>query len=467
MLTGVLNGTTILLHYDFDNLIRGPIYLNAIIFLFLGNWAVPVRPLMKMIFEAISSAMPPMGRKMYRIARPILLKFGLIVVAVGISAPAIAKSTVTAVRIGDSASKTRIVLDLSEKVSFNLFSLADPYRVVINLPEVDWRLNVDTMRPGKRVTGFRFGLFRRGQSRLVIDVSRPFSVTKNFILEPNKKRGYRLVIDLVDTTRKAFLDAVKRKQFARLPPPVKPPPRKAPARPAKPGDIRPLIAIDPGHGGVDPGARGRSGSWEKSLTLKQALELRRQLLATKRYRVIMTRKSDVFVRLRKRITKAQRAGASLFISLHADSIANRKVRGGAVYTLSEKASDKEAAALARKENKADIIAGIDLNEQSKAVAKILIDMRQRFTTNDSVTLAKGLVKELRGSMRLLRKNHRVAGFAVLKAPDIPSVLIEMGYLSNLHDERLLRNSAHRRKVAASIVRSINGFFARQQALRQP
>jgi len=407
-----------------------------------------------------------MGRKMYSIARPNLLKFGLIAVAVGISAPAIAKSTVTAVRIGDYASKTRIVFDLSEKVSFNLFSLADPYRVVINLPEVDWRLNVDTVRPGKRVTGFRFGLFRRGQSRVVIDVARPFSVTKKFILEPNKKRGYRLVIDLVDATRKSFLSAVKRKQLARLPP-TKRPPGKTSQRSAKRGDSRPLIAIDPGHGGVDPGARGRSGTWEKSLTLKQAQELRRQLIATKRYRVIMTRNSDVFVRLRKRITKAQRAGASLFISLHADSIANRKVRGGAVYTLSKKASDKEAAALARKENKADIIAGIDLNEQSKPVAKILIDLRQRLTMNDSATLAKGLVKELRGSMRLLKNNHRFAGFAVLKAPDIPSILIEMGYLSNLYDERLLRDRNHRRKVAASIVRSINGFFARQQALRQP
>ena len=248
---------------------------------------------------------------------------------------------------------------------------------------------------------------------------------------------------------------------------VKPPRRKLPTRPAKSGDGRPLIAIDPGHGGVDPGARGRSGSWEKTLTLEQAKELRRQLLQTKRYRVIMTRDNDVFVRLRERIAIAQRAGAALFLSLHADSLANRKVRGGAVYTLSEKASDKEAAALARKENKADIIAGIDLNDQSKTVAKILIDLRQRLTKNDSVILAKGLVKELRGSMRLLRNNHRFAGFAVLKAPDIPSVLIEMGYLSNRQDERLLRNPRHQGKIAASIVRSINGFFARQQALRQP
>ena len=422
---------------------------------------------MNMIIEAISSGMPPLGRNMYRIARLILLVLGPVAVIAGFSASAVAKTAVLSVRIGEYASKTRIVLDLSSKVSFDVFSLADPYRVVINLPEVDWRLDADADRPGKRISGFRFGLFRPGQSRMVIDVTRPVSVAKTFIIEPNSKNSHRLVIDLVDTTQAAFLRAVRRVQPAKEPIAEPPQSKKMTKRPAKPTDNRPLIAIDPGHGGVDPGARGRSGSWEKSLTLKQAQELRRQLLQTKRYRVIMTRDNDVFVRLRERISIAQRAGADLFFSLHADSIANPKIRGGAVYTLSEKASDKEAAALARKENKADIIAGIDLNDQSKTVAKILIDLRQRLTKNDSVTLAKGLVRELRGSMRLLRNNHRFAGFAVLKAPDMPSVLIEMGYLSNTQDERLLRDARHRGRIAESIVRAINGFFARQQALRRP
>jgi N-acetylmuramoyl-L-alanine amidase len=228
-----------------------------------------------------------------------------------------------------------------------------------------------------------------------------------------------------------------------------------------------MIAIDPGHGGVDPGARGISGAWEKDLTLLQARELRRQLLQHGGYRVVMTRDRDVFVRLRERIAIAQRAGADIFISLHADSIADRSVRGGAIYTLSEQASDKEAAALAAKENKADIIAGIDLNDQSRTVAKILIDLRQRLTKNDSVTFAKALVNQLDDSMRLLRNNHRFAGFAVLKAPDIPSVLIEMGYLSNRVDERLLKRARHRQKVATAIVKAIDGYFARQQALHQP
>ena len=421
---------------------------------------------MNMKFEAISGGMPPRGRKMYeRPGRPILLIAGLFAFAAGLSFPAAATTEVTSVRIGDYAAKTRIVLDLSGKTEFDLFSLPDPYRIVINLPEVDWHFDDDKVRRGKRITGFRFGLFRPGQSRMVIDMARPVLVNKAFILEPGKKRGYRLVIDLVDTSRKAFLEAVRRQQLARLA--EREPEDDTSPTSAKPRDSRPLIAIDPGHGGVDPGARGSSGNWEKTLTLQQALELKHLLLATDRYRVILTRENDVFVRLRERIAIAQRAGADLFISLHADSIANRRVRGGAVYTLSEKASDNEAAALAEKENKADIIAGIDLNDQSKTVAKILIDLRQRLTKNDSVILANGLVHELRGSMRLLRKNHRFAGFAVLKAPDIPSVLIEMGYLSNKQDERLLRDSGHRHKIAESIVRSIDGFFARQQALRQP
>lgn len=403
---------------------------------------------------------------MYCMRRNISAFFVAFFVLAGGVADLSARPVVESVRVGDHTKKTRFVVDLSAKVSFSVFTLADPYRVVIDLSEVDWRLKTDAFRPGRRITGFRFGLFRSGQSRMVLDMKQPVIVAKAFILGPNGSRGHRLVIDLAETSRKTFLAALRRgkpltPRIKRKPPAV----RDIPQRKTK--DSRPLIAIDPGHGGVDPGARGRSGSWEKKITLLQARELKRQLLRTGRYRVLLTRQRDVFVRLRERIAIAQRAQADLFISLHADSIANRKIRGGAVYTLSERASDKEAAALARKENKADIIAGIDLNDQSTTVAKILIDLRQRMTKNESVTLAKGLVSELRKSMRMLRRNHRFAGFAVLKAPDIPSALIEMGYLSNRTDERLMRQPKHRGRIARSMVRAINVYFARQQALRQP
>jgi len=406
---------------------------------------------------------------MYLVCRLVLLTVMLALPALAAVAPAAARPAVDSVRVGEYATKTRFVVDLSESVSFTIFTLADPYRVVVDLPEVVWQLKPEDIPAGRRVTGYRFGLFQAGQSRIVIDTAKPVRVAKAFLLQPSGKRGHRLVIDLADETREAFMRGLQAPS-ATAPRGAgaeeRPRATEAAPPPRKPNE-RPMIAIDPGHGGVDPGARGYSGTWEKDLTLLQARELRRQLLKHGGYRVALTRNSDVFVRLRERIAIAQRAGADIFISLHADSIVNKSVRGGAVYTLSEQASDKEAAALAAKENKADIIAGIDLNDQSRTVAKILIDLRQRLTKNDSVTFAKALVDELSDSMRLLRNNHRFAGFAVLKAPDIPSVLIEMGYLSNRTDERLLKRSRHREQVAGAIVKALDGYFARQQALHQP
>lgn len=386
----------------------------------------------------------------------------MLAICAAVPVVAAAPAVVTDVRIGEYGTKTRFVLDVSGRVKYRVFSLANPYRVVIDLPEVVWRLNGASARKGL-VTGYRYGLFRPGQSRMVVDVGEPVVVAKKFMLAPDGKHGHRLVIDLRKSTRQAALRQVRRS--AR--PAVRPVP--TPRRPVvkRPRGARRIIAIDPGHGGVDPGATGRSGSREKHITLAQARELRRQLEATGRYRVVMTRNRDIFVRLRNRIAIARDAGADLFISLHADSMRNRRVRGGSVYTLSETASDKEAAALAAKENRADLIAGIDLSDQSQVVAKILIDLRQRLTKNDSVVFAKSLIKELGKAMRLLRNNHRFAGFAVLKAPEVPSVLVEMGYLSNRTDERLLRNPGQQKKIAAAVVRAVNRYFLTQEARKRP
>ena len=379
---------------------------------------------------------------------------------------------VDSVRIGDYPEKTRFVMEFDKPVKFNVFTLGAPYRVVIELPEVAWRIKPDAVPKGKRITGYRFGLFKPGQSRVVIDLKSPIKVSKSFTLPPNSKRGHRLVLDISEISSAKFSSLQKNRAEKRpsetnvaptVPAPV-PPLRKQEKRRKS---QRRLIVLDPGHGGIDPGARGRRGTLEKKLVLMQAKELRRQLLATGRYRVVMTRTRDIFVWLRERIAIAQRAGGDLFISLHADSIGNRHVRGGSVYTLSERASDKEAEALARRENKSDIIAGVDLNDQSKTVAKILIDLRQRLTKNESVAFAKTLVDQLSKKTRMLRRKHRFAGFAVLKGPEIPSVLIEMGYLSNLQDEQLLRKASHRRKIAGAIVQAIDRYFSSQQALRQP
>jgi N-acetylmuramoyl-L-alanine amidase len=225
---------------------------------------------------------------------------------------------------------------------------------------------------------------------------------------------------------------------------------------------RRVVMLDPGHGGVDPGAVGASGIYEKEVTLAIAREVRRQLEASGRYKVGMTREDDVFVRLRDRIAKARTAGAELFISIHADAMRNRETRGASIYTLSETASDDEAAALAARENRADIIAGVDLSNENKDVMNILIDLAQRETMNHSASFGGLLVEELGRDIQLIPlKPHRFAGFAVLRAPDVPSALIELGYLSNRNDEQLLTRPHHRTKVAAALVRAIDRYFEKR------
>lgn len=248
--------------------------------------------------------------------------------------------------------------------------------------------------------------------------------------------------------------AVQQAGIMTLPPGV-PLLRPTPAVPAR----LPLVYIDPGHGGPDPGTIGHSGTFEKNVTLAVAEELKRQLLATGRYRVKLTREKDVFVALRERFAMAREDQADIFISLHADSSFVGDPRGLSVYTLSETSSDAEAAALAAKENKADLIAGVDLSKQSNAVSSILIDLTQRETKNQSARFAELLVNELGRVTNLLPNTHRFAGFAVLKAPDIASVLIEMGYLSNVQDEALLLSPAHRAKLAGAMLRAVDGYFA--------
>jgi N-acetylmuramoyl-L-alanine amidase len=228
---------------------------------------------------------------------------------------------------------------------------------------------------------------------------------------------------------------------------------------AGPSGPLPLIYLDPGHGGVDPGTIGQDGVYEKNVTLAMAKELQRQLLATGRYRVKMTRQADEYVPLRLRFEMARRDHADMFISMHADSDPGSLSRGATVYTLSETASDAEAAALAAKENKADLIDGVDLSQQNTTVTSILIDLAQRETKNRSAGFAELLVHDM-GQVTLMQRNsHRYAGFAVLKAPDIPSVLIELGYLSDTQDEALLISPVHRTKLAGAMLCAIDGYYA--------
>ena len=381
----------------------------------------------------------------------IRLALGTLVFGLASAGQASAAPVVTGVRTGVHADMTRIVLDMTEGVGFQVFLLDNPYRAVVDMNEVTWQVSPDKLRNQGLIKGMRFGLFTAGTSRVVLDLTGPAKVHRAFSLAPRGGSGHRLVIDLAGIAGSQFKRSTGKRSN-------KPKVLFTPPKPAQKPNPKPVIVLDPGHGGVDPGAIGGRGVYEKNVTLRVARELREKLLKTKRYKVVLTRDRDVFVRLRNRVAKGRAVRGDLFISLHADSIGKRSVRGASVYTLSERASDKEAAALARRENKADIIAGMDFGEQSEDVANILIDLAQRETMNLSATFANIAVNKLADSVRVLRRSHRFAGFAVLKAPDVPSVLVEMGYLSNAQDERMLNSPKRRAKLVAALVTAIDKYF---------
>jgi N-acetylmuramoyl-L-alanine amidase len=417
--------------------------------------------------------------------------------AVAISAQAglaAAPPVVSTISIADQGGATRLVLELSQRADYQAFLLNEPMRLVVDLPPVTWRLGAQ-VPPAGVIAGYRFGQFDPETARLVIDLAAPARVSKSGYELHAGRGAQRLVLELEPVNAEAFANAVQpwtSSGAALKTAPAAAPPAAAPAAPAPPAveaprppanvaaatpvavippaavarpqprrDGRKVIVLDAGHGGVDPGALGNNGTHEKDLTLAMAREVRRQLEATGRYRVVMTRNDDIFLQLRERVAKARAANADLFLSIHADSIGSAQTRGASVYTLSETASDAEAAALAARENRADIIAGVDLSAENKDVASILIDLAQRETMNRSATLAQSLVNELGRDIQMLpSRPHRFAGFAVLKAPDIPSALIELGYLSNRQDESMLNRPQHRTKIAAAIVRAIDHHFGR-------
>lgn len=416
------------------------------------------------------------------------------------------QASLIGMRLGVHPDKTRFVVEMSERVSYRVFTAADPARVVVELTGLRW--SGGAVPPN--------GLVRRvrnetgeGVLRLSLDTTGPAHVASSYIIPARDGHQPRLVVDLkpgwgsdgppsktaagTDEAAPARADPPpeSRKpdaQMAALPippaevpsKPAQPPaaqspaaqspakvvPAALPSAPPRPSANRPapvvekpLVVLDPGHGGVDPGAIGVGGVYEKDITLAAAREVRRQLLATGRYRVQLTRDKDVFVRLRDRVAIARDAGGDLFVSLHADSIGNGSVRGLSIYTLSEKASDREAEMLAAKENRADAIAGLDLSSENDLVAGILIDLAQRDTLNHSRRFARLALENLGKEVKLLpAKPHRQAGLAVLTGPDIPAVLIEMGYLSSPQDVSLLTSGDHRERMARGVTRAVDAYF---------
>jgi len=413
-----------------------------------------------------------------------------------------AQTTINNVRVGQHDGATRLVIDLNQSTGFQLFTLGTPYRVVLDLPNAEWKLARNAIQVNRGlVRSVRFGRFNRNVSRIVVDLKAPIIVKQAYLLPPRGEDGYRIVVDVARVASGAFREATlrladpttpapadttvtKRQEAPReAPPPVavqqkpsadnQPPPPNAieadagdalnraldvpEPPPSRPGSERPIIVVDPGHGGADPGAVAPGGVLEKTITLAVGKELTRQLRAAG-YPVMMTRERDRYISLSSRVDYAREVGAGLFVSLHADSHPNGRIQGASIYTLSDKASDKEAERLARRENKADIVNGVDLDDGYDAeVTRILISLVQQSTMNCSATFAAMLVPSLGKVAGLLGRTHRFAGFRVLKAPDVPSVLVELGYLSNKKDLKRLRDKGHRRALAAEIVTTVNRF----------
>jgi N-acetylmuramoyl-L-alanine amidase len=363
------------------------------------------------------------------------------------------------VRLGGDAKSTRFVMDLSQKVDMAVFTLADPYRVVVDLPQVIFKLPSGTGESGRGIIkAFRYGLVMQGGSRIVLDAKAPVRVEKSFVLPPADGQPARLVLDLAATDRETFLRNAELEQR-----PVHATPH-AVVPPAS-DDPRPLIVIDPGHGGIDNGTKAATGELEKTIVLDFALMLRDKLEQSKKYRVAMTRNDDTFVPLTERVHFARSLKAALFISIHADYLPKREgeAQGATVYTLSDTASDSEAARLAEDENKADVIAGVDLTSESSEVADILIDLAQRETKAFSTQFARDLVGELKTATRLHKNPMKAASFVVLRSPDVPSVLVELGYVSTKDDLKQLLSQSWREKTSTAVARAVDAFFAPRMA----
>lgn len=372
-------------------------------------------------------------------------------------------AVVAAAHLSVDGPRTRLTFDLTRPVEMRAFALADPYRVIIDLDEVHFHIAPPTGDRRGLVKTFRFGLFAPGKSRIVIELTGPAAIERALTIEGQDGRPPRLHLDLVRTDADGFRRALTDRavsNIARRGDRETLGPRLSPRVEEESGP--PVVVIDPGHGGIDPGAIAPStGDEEKMIVLDFAKVLRDKLAAGGRYRVVMTRDRDIFVPLGERVRLARDARAQLFISIHADSIggANENARGVTVYTLSDRASDADSERLAERENKADAIAGLDLSDEPSEVADILIDLTRRETRIYSANFARTLAGEMRQVTRMHRLPLRSAGFQVLRAHDIPSVLVELGFVTSRRDVEMLTSAIWRDRTADSVARAIDQFFA--------
>ena len=345
--------------------------------------------------------------------------------------------TIEGMRMSQTPSEgVRFVADLDKKADVKVFRLDNPSRLVLDFAGTRFGQTKSIPTAGF-IKGIRTGQPNAKTARIVLDLPNLNLNEKHFLLAPQTGNNWRFVLDLdKGETAKASKEA-------------------APAK--KTTSTKKIIVLDPGHGGQDPGAISVSGKYEKDLTLKMAKETK-AILEKRGYKVVLTRDKDFYIPLRGRIKKAHEANGDLFISIHADSAKNKTAKGLSIYTISETASDKEAAALAERENKSDILFGMDLSDYQPEVGNILIDIAKKYAMDQSSIYADEVVKEMKKEVKLRDQAHRFAGFVVLKSPNIPSVLLEMGYLSNPQEDKSLQKESYRKKLATALANAVDSYF---------
>jgi len=350
--------------------------------------------------------------------------------------------------------RTRIVVMFDREPKLSTLLLDNPHRLVVDLPETRFGFDEKSLEARGLVSRVRYGLVGKGRSRLILTLSGPFKVADLRVLKNESASGYRLVADIVATSDREFAEQLKGREEITSSTDRSEKPAQASSQN---GAARPFtVMIDPGHGGIDSGAESLSGIKEKDLTLAFGQELRDRLAQDKNIKVLMTRDDDTFLRLSERVRIARQHEADLFISIHADTINQHDIRGATVYTISDKASDSVARAMAERENRSDSLAGAAPEEQPE-VTDILLDLTRRETHTFSLSFAEKVIHSLQGQVNLINNPHRFAGFQVLRAPDVPSVLIEIGYLSNAEDEKLISNPEWRKKLADRLAIAIKAF----------
>ncbi|MEM1288224.1 MAG: N-acetylmuramoyl-L-alanine amidase [Pseudomonadota bacterium] len=378
--------------------------------------------------------------------------------------PVVSQATIEGARVAGDTDRTRLVFDFSGQVEPEFFVLSDPNRLIIDLPGTVF---TDTATATSDVRGLagamRMGAFAPGQGRVVVDLSAPAAVDEVLVLAALDDQPARLVVDLIGTDTAGFRAEIERTRSAFLASNEAPKADRLDLQSS--ANDRPLIVIDPGHGGIDSGAVSRSGLKEKSVVLAYAKQLAEQLRSTGQYDVQLTRDSDTFIPLAGRVRFAQAAQADLFVSIHADSLVRHpSLRGATVYTLSDEASDEIAQQLVENEARSEMLAGMEVVEPATSeVADILVELTRRETTRFSLAFADVLVAEFSTAARMVTNPHRSAGFRVLKAPEIPSILLELGFLSNAEDARVLMDADWRERTILALDRAIAQFFEQRLA----